>query len=58
MREKQGLGLFQIGVALAVFGVAVHLALTLGRVFAPLANIALLVGVILIIVGLVWPGKR
>lgn len=58
MREKQGLTLFQIGVGLAILGVVIHVLFRLTWLIYPLANVALLIGVILIIAGLVLPGKR
>jgi hypothetical protein len=58
MREKQGLGLFQVGVLLLVASVAVYLAVTVGALLLPFAKIAFLIGIILIIAGLVLPGRR
>lgn len=50
--------LLQIGVALVILGVVVHLALALASVMLPLAHLAIFVGVVLAIIGLVSPGKK
>jgi hypothetical protein len=50
--------LLQMGVALVILGVVVHLALALASVMLPLAHLAIFVGVVLAIIGLVAPGKK
>jgi hypothetical protein len=55
-REKSNL--FQIGVVVALFGVALQIAIRLAYLLGPLAHFAVVLGVILIIVGLVLPNRR
>lgn len=56
-KNKMG-DLLQMGVALVILGVVVHLALALASVMLPLAHLAIFVGVVLAIIGLVAPGKK
>ena len=56
-RERRGL--LDIGISLFLIGLAVKVALTLGgALLDPLASIAIGVGIVLAIIGLVVPGKR
>jgi hypothetical protein len=57
LRNKMG-DMLQLGVALVILGVVVHLALALASVMLPLAHLAIFVGVVLAIIGLVVPGKK
>ena len=57
LRNKMG-DMLQLGVALVILGVVVHLALALASVMLPLAHLAIFVGVVLAIIGLVIPGKK
>ncbi|MEI6432167.1 MAG: hypothetical protein WCP07_08310 [bacterium] len=57
LRNKMG-DMLQLGVALVILGVVVHLALALASVMLPLAHLAIFVGVVLAIIGLVGPGKK
>ena len=50
--------LLSVGVGLVILGIVVHLALALAAFVLPLAHIAIFVGVILAIIGLVMPGKK
>lgn len=58
MRERQGLSLFQIGAIIAIVGVALQVALRVAWVLAPMAHVAVVVGVILLVLGLVMPNRR
>jgi cytochrome c biogenesis protein CcdA len=55
--QQQKSGLFQMGVAITVLGVAVYAALFIGALLKPLAWWAIVAGVILMIIGLVTPGR-
>jgi len=55
--QRQQNGLFQIGVAIAVLGVAIKVALLLTALFNPLATWAIIIGAVLIVIGLVTPGR-
>lgn len=57
LREKSAT-LVQIGVALIVAGMAVYLALAVGRFLAPIAGLAIFAGIVLAIIGLVTPGRK
>ncbi|MDX2284054.1 MAG: hypothetical protein NW241_07815 [Bacteroidia bacterium] len=57
IREKSS-ALVQVGVGLLILGFGVHLAMMLGRMLYPLANLAILIGIVLAIIGLVAPGRR
>ena len=50
--------LLSVGVGLVILGVVVHLALALASVMLPLAHLAIFVGIVLAIIGLVAPGKK
>lgn len=58
MQERQRLSLFQIGAIIALVGVALQVALRVAWVLAPMAHVAVIVGVILLIAGLVMPNRR
>jgi len=58
MQQKQRNGLVQLGGALAVLGVGVKIALVVGELLSPLASLAIIAGLILLVIGLVVPGKR
>ena len=58
-QPRQRGGLFQLGLGLLIAGVVVQVALALGKVLlGPLAGIAIAAGIVLMIVGLVVPGRR
>ena len=54
---RQTPGLLQIGLGLIALGVVVKLALMLGSLLNPFAGIAIGIGVVLAIIGLVMPRK-
>lgn len=56
VREKSRL--FQFGLGIFLLGLGVKAALILGSLLNPLASIALGAGVVIMIVGLVVPGRR
>lgn len=56
LRQKPNF--LQIGVGIALLGVIVKVAITLSSLLNPIANLAILVGVVLAIIGLVVPGRR
>jgi hypothetical protein len=58
MQKQQAVSLLQLGIFLAVAGLAIKLALAIGLVLQPFANLAILAGIVLAIIGLVAPGKR
>jgi hypothetical protein len=58
MQKQKAVSLLQLGIFLAVAGLAIKLALAVGLVLQPFANLAILAGVVLAIIGLVAPGKR
>ena len=58
MSSKQKSGLSEIGGALLILGIGVKLALWLGALVHPLANLAILAGIVLLIAGLIVPGRR
>lgn len=55
--QQQKSGLFQVGVAIVVLGIAVKAAIWIGAILSPLAWWAIVVGVILMVIGLVTPGR-
>ncbi|MBC8143701.1 MAG: hypothetical protein H7Y38_19910 [Armatimonadetes bacterium] len=56
--QQQKSGLFQIGAAIVVLGIAVKAALWIGAILNPLAWWAVVIGVILMVIGLVAPGRN
>jgi hypothetical protein len=58
MSSKQKTSLSEIGGALLILGIGVHVALWLGALVHPLANLAILAGIVLLIVGIIVPGRR
>ena len=56
--QKNRNSLTDIGILLALGGLAVYAALWLGRILYPFAGLAILVGVVLLLIGLATPGKR
>ena len=55
--HQQKSGLFQIGLAVVLIGLSVKIALFVGMMLSPLAWWAIVIGAILMIVGLVSPGR-
>ncbi len=55
--QQQKSGLFQIGVAIVTLGTAVKAALWIGAILSPLAWWAIVIGAILMVIGLVTPGR-
>ena len=51
-------GLMELGVALLLIGVAVHLALAVGGLLKPLASIAMVAGIVLIIINAIGGRNR
>jgi|GEM_PF-2789538 hypothetical protein len=58
MSSKQTSSLTEIGGALLILGIGVKLALWLGAFLNPLASLAVIGGIILLIAGAVFPNKR
>ncbi len=58
MQQKKRSGLVELGGALILLGVGVKIALTVGLYLHPLASLAIFAGVVLLIIGLVAPGKQ
>ena len=56
LREKSRL--FQLGLGIFLLGLGVKAALILGSLLSPVASIAMGAGVVIMIVGLVMPGRR
>lgn len=56
-RQRRNTGLLQIGIALAVLGILIQIILRLGLLLYPLANIAIIVGIVLVVLGLTLPRK-
>lgn len=56
MRTKSRV--FQFGLGLCLLGLAVKVALAVGVLLNPLAYIAIGAGVVIMIIGLVTPGRR
>lgn len=56
-RQRRNTGLLQIGIALAVLGILIQIILRLGLLLYPLANIAIIVGIVLVVLGLALPRK-
>lgn len=54
-REKNGL--FQLGVAIASLGAVAYVAIILAKFVGLFAGWAILIGIILMIIGLVTPGR-
>jgi hypothetical protein len=57
MQRQKSATLVQIGVGLIAIGLAVKLALIVGMVLSPLAMWAIIIGAIVLIIGLVSPGR-
>lgn len=57
-RQRRNTGLLQIGIALAVLGILIQIILRLGLLLYPLANIAIIVGIVLVVLGLTLPRTR
>ena len=58
MQRRRGeFGLLQIGAGLIAVGIAVKVALWLGAFLSPFAGVAIGVGLLLVILGLVLPRK-
>ena len=55
--QQQKSGLFQVGLAIVLLGLAVKAALWLGMILSPLAWWAIVIGAIIMVVGLVTPGR-
>ena len=55
--QQQKSGLFQIGLAIVLLGLTVKAALWLGMILSPLAWWAIVIGAIIMVVGLVTPGR-
>lgn len=58
MRQQQMGTLLQLGVGLLVLGIAVRLALALSWGLLPVANLAIGIGIVLAIIGLIVPSRR
>lgn len=56
-RERMG-SLAQLGLAILLIGVAIKVALWLGLMLSPVANLAVGVGIVVLILGLVLPNRR
>ena len=56
LRNKSGL--FQTGLGIFLLGLGVKVALVVGNLLNPVASIAIGAGVVIMIIGLVAPGRR
>ena len=56
-RERMG-SLAQLGLAILLIGLAIKVALWLGMMLSPFANLAMGVGIVVLILGLVLPNRR
>lgn len=56
-RPRPG-NILQIGICIFCIGIAIHIALAVGMLLQPFANIAIVIGLIVAIVGLVLPNRR
>lgn len=56
--QQQKSGLFQIGAAIVILGIAVKAALWIGAILSPLAWWAVIIGAILMVIGLATPGRN
>jgi len=58
MQRERNLGLAEIGGLLLVLGIGAQLVLWLGKLLQPFASLAVLVGIVLLVIGLVTQRRR